>query len=130
MKLLTPTFSKYPRFLYDNNEDSMFTNGYGIYLLPNQELSLFDTNPISTKENLDVLQKLLNSIVMHYYVKKTSVSIEGGYPCYQKNFIERFTIPNLSDEDIANLRKMNKVDTDKYLIEKYHLNLLGENLSE
>lgn len=130
VKLLTPTFSKYPRFLYDNNEDSMFTNGYGIYLLPNQELSLFDTNPITTKENIDVLQKLLNSIVMHYYVKKTSVSIEGGYPCYQKNFIERFTIPNLSDEDIANLRKMNKVDTDKYLIEKYHLNLLGENLSE
>lgn len=122
-KLLTPTFSQYPRFLMDNCSEGLFTNGYGIYL-NKQEYSLFDTNPISLEENFDVVQKILNSIVMHYYVKKTSVSIEGGYPCYQKNFIERFTIPYLSNEEIQMIREMNSpFDIDNFLIQKYQINL-------
>ena len=32
---------------------------------------------------------------MDYYVKTTSVTIDGGFPCYQKNFIELFTIPEM-----------------------------------
>jgi adenine-specific DNA-methyltransferase len=61
-------------------------------------------NPISKIENIDVVQKILNSCVMDYYVTKTSVSIEGGYPCYQKNFIEKFTIPEYN-----RLRKLNSI---------------------
>jgi len=68
---------------------------------------------------------------MHYYVSKTSVAIEGGYPCYQKNFIEKFTIPELTKEEIQILRNMNdKDEIDEFLISKYHLNLPVPNLVE
>ena len=127
MKLLTPTFSLYPRFLVDNHSDGLFTNGYGIYP-NNKETSLFP-NPITLEENFDVVQKILNSSIMHYYVKKTSVSIEGGYPCYQKNFIEKFTIPYLSENDIAFLRKTEeRYKIDLFLMNKYQINLDAPNL--
>jgi len=59
---------------------------------------------------LQALSKILNSKIMAYYVNKTSVSIEGGYPCYQKNFIEHFTIPPLNESDIGYLDKEKDVD--------------------
>lgn len=61
---------------------------------------------------------------MHYYVKKTSVSIDGGYPCYQKNFIERFTIPHLSEGEIIFLRNADSRKTiDTFLMKKYQINI-------
>lgn len=126
IKLLTPTFSKYPRFLLDNDENSFFTNGYGIYL--NHKESIF-SNQISLPQNIDILQKVLNSCIMYYYISKTSVSIEGGYPCFQKNFIERFNIPFFSEEEINQLRKMRSTkDIDEFLINIYHLKLPLPNL--
>lgn len=123
-KLLTPTFSQFPRFLVDEYSDGLFTNGYGIYPNENIKMDLFNNNPITLVENFDVVQKILNSSVMHYYVKITSVSIEGGYPCYQKNFIERFTIPKLSNDDINHLRVTDsKREIDMFLMAKYQINL-------
>lgn len=123
IKLLTPTFSKTPRFLLDENELGFFTNGYGVYLRAQKD-SLFDTELIAQPENLDVVQKILNSIVMEYYVDKTSVAIEGGYPCYQKNFIEQFSIPSMSKEEIYQLRSLNTPkQINEFLISKYHLKL-------
>jgi hypothetical protein len=132
-KLLTPTFSQYPRFLMDNWDEGLFTNGYGIYPQKeshNVETLFSDMKPlISSPDNMDVLQKILNSNVMHYYVKKTSVSIEGGYPCYQKNFIERFSIPDLSKDEISYLRKVNDpLSIDTFLMNKYQINLPTPNL--
>ncbi len=70
------------------------------------------------------MQKILNSIVMEYYVDKTSVAIEGGYPCYQKNFIERFSIPELTEHEIDILRSMEDPSKiDEFLVSKYQLNL-------
>lgn len=130
IKLLTPTFSKYPRFLLDKDDKGLFTNGYGIYLSMGKKDSLFPSNPLSEPENFDVIQKILNSAVMQYYISKTSVSIEGGYPCYQKNFIEKFSFPHFSDNEILTLKGLNKSkDIDSFLIKKYHLNLSVPNLS-
>lgn len=134
-KLLTPTFSQKPRFLLVNDEDAYFTNGYGIYFREQQTSanSLFDdwVNPISKIENIAIVQKILNSSIMHYYISKTSVSIEGGYPCYQKNFIEKFTIPPFSQSEIDTLTTLNSPsEIDNFLMEKYQLNLPVPNLSE
>lgn len=124
VKILTPTFSQYPRFLIDNHIEGLFTNGYGIYPDKQRNGSLFFSNPIAQEENFDVVQKILNSSIMDYYVKKTSVSIEGGYPCYQKNFIERFTIPNLTNDEICLLRTMDSLnDIDCFLMRKYQIKL-------
>lgn len=108
-KLLTRTFSNKPRFMLDENEDSLFCNGYAIF---------------PKKGNLDlrVLQKILNSVVMDYFAKKTSVDLEGGYQCYQKNFIESFNIPQLTEQDIKFLKDeeiKNKIN--EFLIKMYGL---------
>lgn len=115
-KLLTPTFSAKPRFILDTQEDSFFLNWYWVYI----------KTPTSLwwGLNLHILYKILNSKVMDYYITKTSVSIAGGYYCYQKNFIERFWIPDLSDTEIKyleNLSDKEKIDT--FLIKKYHITI-------
>lgn len=131
-KILNPTFSQKPRFLLIKEDEAYFTNGYGTYFKEQEtENSLFGDliNPISKVENIDVVQKIFNSIVMHYYISKTSVAIEGGYPCYQKNFIEKFTIPEFSKSEINLLRSLNnKQEIDDFLIDKYQLKEFAGNL--
>lgn len=131
-KILNPTFSQHPRFLLVDEEEGFFTNGYGLYFREQVSNGLFSeiVNPITKLENIDVVQKILNSVVMDYYVTKTSVAIEGGYPCYQKNFIEKFTIPELTQEEIETIRSLtNPQEIDEFLIDKYHLSLPLPNLA-
>jgi adenine-specific DNA-methyltransferase len=130
-KILNPTFSQHPRFLLVEEEDAYFTNGYGLYFnkLPDQELFANLVNPLRKEENIEVVQNILNSVVMDYYIRKTSVSIEGGYPCYQKNFIENFSIPEFSDNEIEILKKLTtKESIDEFLLEKYQLKIPVPNL--
>ncbi|MBA7595524.1 hypothetical protein ES703_02488 [subsurface metagenome] len=106
-KLLTRTFSNKPNFMLDEDETSLFCNGYGIFY-----------------KHLATLQKILNSFVMDYYLKKTSYQIEGNYQCYQKNFIERFGIPNFSTKELRYLKKEKKPERiDSFLIKKYKIQL-------
>ncbi len=132
-KILNPTFSKHPRFLFVPEEDAYYTNGYGIYFDRDHsnKTTLFEdsTHEMSKEENILIVQKILNSIIMDYYVSNTSVSIQGGFPCYQKNFIEKFTIPNFSKEEIKVLNSLNdKMEIDEFLIDKYQLNIPVPNL--
>lgn len=134
-KILNPTFSKSPRFLFVPEEDAYYTNGYGIYFNRDQSTinSLFEdsTHEMSKEKNILVVQKILNSIIMEYYVNNTSVSIQGGFPCYQKNFIEKFTIPNLTKDEIEKLKKLSdRMEINEFLIDKYQVNLPVENLVE
>lgn len=122
-KLLTPTFSKKARFLIDEIYNGMYSNGYGIYPKKENENLIDEKLLISLEENLDVLQKILNSEIMNYYIKKTSVSIEGGYPCFQKNFIEKFSIPDLNQSEIDYLRKESDNEKiDEFLKSIYKIN--------
>jgi hypothetical protein len=96
--------------MLDENKETPYCNGYGIYY----------------SGNIRVLQKILNSIVMDYYIKKTSVPIENGYWCYQKNFIERFSIPWFTKEEIRFIEKTeSKEEIDKFLIKKYGISIRG-----
>lgn len=119
-KLITPTFSSEPRFLLEKNENALFCNGYAIYLI--KKPSLF--SKLEQQLSLGVLSKILNSRVMDYYIKRTSVSIEGGYPCYQKNFIELFSIPDFTPKELNFLNNENdRKNIDNFLIEKYDINI-------
>lgn len=100
-KLLFPTFSGRPNFVYVDDEDALFCNGYAIC-----ENDTYD---------LDILQKILNSYLMEYYVSNTSYSIEGGYYCYQKKYVERFSLPYLTDNDLLFLRNSSKEAIDEFL---------------
>ncbi len=131
-KILNPTFSQHPRFLLVEEDEGFFTNGYGLYFREQKGNGMFDelNNPITKLENIDVVQKILNSIVMDYYVTKTSVSIEGGYPCYQKNFIEKFNIPDFSESEIELLRNLkDKQEINEFLVEKYQIKVFAGNLA-
>ena len=126
-KILNPTFSKHPRFMYVAEEDAYFTNGYGIFFKDlNNIPALFnnDIHPMSKIENIFEVQKILNSIIMDYYIRITSVSIQGGFSCYQKNFIEKFTIPFFNEEELNFLRQQtDKEEIDRFLVLKYQLNI-------
>lgn len=117
-KLLTPTFSSQPRFLCEKDPTALFCNGYGIFLTDKT------SNLFNGSLSLESLAKILNSKVMAYYIDKTSVSIEGGYPCYQKNFIERFGVPFLDRKDYDFIMKDdNQTKIDEFLIKKYGINI-------
>ena len=119
-KLLTPTFSLEPRFLLEQNNNSLFCNGYAIYL--KDKIDLFSS--MQQKLGLDILGKILNSQIMDYYIKQTSVSIEGGYPCYQKNFIELLGIPEFTQKELSFLHKEeNSQSINNFLIEKYDVKI-------
>lgn len=107
-RLYTRTFSDHPNFILDENQDSFFCNGYAVFL----------------NKHIRAYQKILNSKIMNYYIKKTSVEIEGNYQCYQKNFIEKFSIPKLSEDDIEYVEsEKDKNKLDRWLIKKYDLSL-------
>lgn len=133
-KIYTPTFSQYPRFIYDECRSSLFTNGYALFFRENEEPTLFGDvssfNPI-VPENKEAILKILNSGLMHFYVKKTSVSIEGGYPCYQKNFIENFSIPEMTMNDYMILSNLSdQKEIDEFLMDKYQIKCPIPNLWE
>lgn len=106
-KLLFPTFANKPKFVYVDDEDALFCNGYAVF-----ENEQYD---------LDVLMRILNSRLMEYYIFNTSYSIEGGYYCYQKKYVERFSLPYFSENELVFIRKASKVELDDYLWSLYGL---------
>jgi len=130
-RILNPTFSKEPRFFPIFDEESYYTNGYGIFFNESKQCSHFETvHPLAMEDNIFQLQKILNSTIMDYYIKATSVTIQGGYPCYQKNFIEKFTIPHFTSKELEKLSLLeNKEEINNFLCEKYQVRLSRENLS-
>ena len=93
--------------MYTENEDALFCNGYECLK--------------TTGMNWGYLSIILNSAVMNYYVSNTSYSIEGGYYCYQKKYIERFSIPWLSEEQIDDINNLSGDALDHYLWNLYEL---------
>ena len=110
-KLLTKTFNLGPNFLLDDT-DSLFCNGYSVK--PAEGGDLF-----SAAIDIRVLQKILNSWVMDYYARLTSFQIEGGYQCFQKNFIERFCVPSISLDSADTIAGLDGTALQEYLCELF-----------
>lgn len=106
-KILFPTFSDNPKFMYVDDRDALFCNGYAVF-----ENGCYD---------LDILVRILNSHLMKYYVSNTSYSIEGGYYCYQKKYVERFSLPWFSERELAFIRGASKSELDSFLWARYGL---------
>lgn len=113
-KLLTKTFASKPNFMLDIS-DSLFCNGYSVKPKSN--------NLLGEKVDIFVLQKILNSSIMDYYLKLTSFQLDGNYQCFQKNFIELFTIPKLSNKDIKFIKNNSGIELDSYLSGLYNIEL-------
>lgn len=106
-KLMFPTFASHPKFIYIDDENALFCNGYAVF--ENERIPLL------------ALAKILNSSIMDYYVSNTSYSIEGGYYCYQKKYIERFSIPELSLAELDLISAGSQQEVDELLQSKYKL---------
>lgn len=113
-KLLTKTFSNRPNFMLDES-DSLFCNGYGVFT-KDSSVTLF-----APVYSLRVIQAIINSAVMDYYLRLTSFQIEGDYQCYQKNFIERFSIPLLGEKEMNLFLDLQSNERDHFLCDKYKL---------
>lgn len=109
-KLMFPTFAGKPRFTMIEDEYALFCNGYAVF-----ENEYMD---------LEVLRRILNSVVMQYYVTNTSYAIEGGYYCYQKKYIEKFSLPHFSDEEKEYMMQVSAKQLDEFLIGKYGLDMI------
>lgn len=109
IKLLFPTFANSPRFKLVDDEFALFCNGYAV----------FQNDYI----DLDLLQRILNSALMQYYVSNTSYAIEGGYYCYQKKYIEKFSLPLFSEEEKEKMRILSDKELDEFLIKRYDLKI-------
>ena len=112
-KLLTKTFSKFPQFMLDRS-DQLFCNGYAV--------SIRDDSLFRGELTIEVLEKMLNSRIMHYYAKLTSFQIEGDYQCYQKNFIERIGIVGMTEKEMTEFVELPRIDANEYLEGLYKLN--------
>ena len=107
-KIILPMMDNKPSFIIVEEKDSLIYCGYAIY--PKK------------KEDFPILEKVLNSGVMWFYLKKTSKNYSGGFKSFAKNYVKNFSIPNFSDQEKEKLLKMNdKKQLELFLSRKYQL---------
>ena len=107
-KIIFSTFSFKANYMDCPEDEALISNGYCIAGYE----KIIDT---------DILLKIINSDVMNYYVDNTSYSIAGGFKCYQKKYVKNFSIPELTEEDIMKIRKLDGDKLNKFLFELYDL---------
>lgn len=108
LKLFFPYISNAPYFIYTNNEDLLFYNGYAL-VSENEEDLLF-------------IKKLLETDVFWYYIKHTSKPYTNEYFALAKNYIKNFSIPEFTDREkryFMNLTKKSAIN--KFLLRKYNI---------
>lgn len=109
-KLLLPYITNEPCFVYTENQDLLFYNGYAIIS--------------DSSEDLLVLQKVLMSKIFWFYIEATSKPYAGNYFSVAKNYIKNFGICDLTDNEKKELLRIEDKNTiDKFLIKKYGIDL-------
>jgi hypothetical protein len=109
-KLLLPYITNEPCFVFTENQDLLFYNGYAI---------LSDSS-----EELLTLQKILMSKIFWFYIENTSKPYAGNYFSVAKNYIKNFGICDLTIQEKQELLNMNNKEMiDDFLINKYDINL-------
>ncbi|MHC1715018.1 MAG: class I SAM-dependent DNA methyltransferase [Acidaminococcaceae bacterium] len=86
-KLLLPYISDMPKAVISTDENLLFYCGYAVFAEDEQELKL--------------LKRFLESSVFWYYIIHTSKPYSKGYMALAKNYIKNFSIPKLSNEQVA-----------------------------
>lgn len=108
LKLLFPYISDKPYFVFTDEEDLLFYNGYALVS--------------NSKEDLKFIQKILKTDVFWYYIERTSKPYLNNYFALAKNYIKNFTIPDFTDSEKKYFMKLKRKSTiNKFLIQKYNL---------
>lgn len=109
-KLLFPYIASEPHFVLSKQQNLLFYNGYALVS--------------NDMKSLEIVQKILKSKVFWYYIKHTSKPYGSEYFALAKNYVKKFGIVELSDEQKDFLLSLNtKEDIDTFLIDMYKINL-------
>ena len=109
-KLLFPYISSNPCFVFTEDKDFLFYNGYAILSESIVELK--------------ILQKILMSKIFWYYIKYTSKPYSGKFFSLAKNYVKNFGIFNLSEQEKEKLLELNDPnEIDDYLMLKYDIQI-------
>ena len=112
-KLLIPYISGTPTAVISLKEDLLFYCGYALFC--------------EDAETLKILKVFLESDIFWYYIRHTSKPYAKGFMALAKNYIARFSIPNLTDSEKnnlyseSNLKARNDMIWEKYGIDKAHI---------
>lgn len=108
LKLLFPYISDQPYFVYTDNEDLLFYNGYAVVS--------------DSEDDLKFIQKILKTKVFWYYIKHTSKPYSSNYYALAKNYIKNFSIPEFTaSEKIYFMKLKRKSSINKFLLDKYNI---------
>ncbi len=108
LKLLFPYISDTPYFVYTNDTELLFYNGYALVA--------------DSEENLKFIQKVLKTDVFWYYIKRTSKPYANNYFALAKNYIKNFSVPLFTDQEKKSFMKLRKKqDINRFLLDKYNI---------
>ncbi|WP_294297445.1 N-6 DNA methylase [uncultured Chryseobacterium sp.] len=108
LKILFPYISDKPYFVFTNDRELLFYNGYALVS--------------DSEEDLMFVQKILKTDIFWYYITRTSKPYANNYFALAKNYIKNFSIPKFSDSEKANfMRLRNKSAINKFLLKKYNI---------
>lgn len=107
-KIVLPMMNNRASSVLVDDPSTLFYCGYAIYS--------------DDMERLQLLNKVLSSKLMWYYISKTSKNYSGGFKSFAKNYVKNFSIPEFTDAEKRKLLTMKKqADVDNFLIQKYQL---------
>lgn len=104
LKLFFPYISDKPYFVFSNDEDLLFYNGY----------TLISDN----EEELRFIQKILTSKIFWYYIKNTSKPYSGNYFALAKNYVKNFSIPAFTNTEKRRFMLLRKESSITRFLEK------------
>lgn len=110
-KLLLPYITNEPCFVFTDDQNLLFYNGYAIFS--------------DSIEELAVVQKILMSSIFWFYIVNTSKPYVGNYFSVAKNYIKNFGICDLNEDEklvLLNLDDPKKID--EFLLKKYDIEIL------
>lgn len=108
LKLLLPYISDVPYFIYTNDTELLFYNGYALVS--------------DSEDDLKFVQKILKTDIFWYYIKRTSKPYANNYFALAKNYIKNFSIPYFSEiEKHHFIRLEDKIKINEFLCKKYNI---------
>lgn len=108
-KLMFPYISDYPYFVFSDQRDLLFYNGYALVS--------------ENKEDLLIAQKVLMSKLFWFYIKHTSKPYGSNYFALAKNYVKNFGYFQFNLNQRQMLLKLNDKNLiDRFLCELYKIN--------
>ncbi|QNN44873.1 hypothetical protein [Pedobacter roseus] len=112
-KLLFPYISDKPYFVFTDEKDLLFYNGYAIIS--------------ESVDDLLVLQRILMSRIFWFYIKHTSKPYSGKFFSIAKNYIKNFGVCVLSQKQREKLLTLDSADKiDSFLEKIYEIKIVND----